>query len=391
MISITKLLTDEAHYGDGLRYRPDSGRQPHGAAGGMGPVVVWNITRACNLKCIHCYANANVGESDSITLTTAEAEELIADLARFKVPALLFSGGEPLLREDLFHLLRLASDRGIRPVLSSNGTLIDETMAGQIKDSGVSYVGISLDGVGAANDRFRGVPRAFEAALAGIRHCLRIGQRVGLRFTITRANVGSLPAIFDLIESERIPRVCFYHLVYSGRGMRLKEEDLSLAETRAVLDLIFAKTLEFREKDQPVEVLTVDNHADGIYAYLWAKENLPERAEPILTLLRHNGGNRSGIAFGNVDWEGNVHPDQFTRSVTLGNVKDRPFSAIWTDQTLPDLARLRDRRRYLEGRCGRCRWLDCCNGNFRARALAAGGFWASDPACYLTDQEIGAL
>jgi radical SAM protein with 4Fe4S-binding SPASM domain len=259
----------------------------------------------------------------------------------------------------------------------------------KIKASGVSYVGISLDGIGEDNDTFRGSPGAFDKALAGIRNCLKIGQRVGLRFTISKLTIGNLREVFDLIEKERIPRVCFYHLVYSGRGINLKDADVTLEETREALNLIISKTLEFQARGLKIEILTVDNHADGIYIYNWAKENKPERAESILTLLKNNGGNRSGIAFGNVDWEGNVHPDQFTRDVLLGNIKERKFSEIWKDETNPILHKLRNRKQHLEGRCRQCKWLDLCNGNFRARATVLGSFWAPDPACYLTDEEIG--
>lgn len=388
MISLTKLLTDETYYGDSLRYKPTSQHQTHGASEGRGPVVVWNVTRSCNLRCIHCYASAVCGENPN-ELTTDEAKNLIDDLAQFNVPVLLFSGGEPLIRPDIFQLIQYATSQGIRSVISTNGTLITADIATQIKTSGVSYVGISLDGIGEDNDTFRGCPGAYRKALEGIRHCLDIGQRVGLRFTISKHTYGSLPKVFDLIEQERIPRVCFYHLVYSGRGIDLKDADVTPAETREALNLIIAKTLHFRDLGLKTEILTVDNHADGIYIYQWAKEHLPRRAESILALLKNNGGNRSGIAFGNIDWEGNVHPDQFTRTEVLGNIRERKFSEIWNDETHPLLAGLRNRKQYLHGRCQQCQWLDLCNGNFRARATALGGFWASDPACYLTDQEIG--
>jgi putative heme d1 biosynthesis radical SAM protein NirJ1 len=389
MISLTRLLTNQEYFGDHLRYQPTSYRQTHGASLGYGPVVVWNITRSCNLGCIHCYANAVCGKNKN-ELTFAESKKFIDDLADFKVPVLLFSGGEPLIREDIFELIQYAASRGIRSTISTNGTLITQEIAVIIKASGVSYVGISLDGVGIKNDTFRGVSGAFGKALAGIRNCLAIGQRVGLRFTISKHTYESLNEIFDLIEQEKIPRVCFYHLVYSGRGIELKDADVTLEESRNALDLIIAKTFELERKGIKTEILTVDNHADGVYLYLWALKHMPDRADSILTLLRNNGGNRSGVAFGNVDWEGNVHPDQFTRDIILGNIRDRKFSEIWTDPSQPVLAGLRERKKLLEGRCSQCRWLELCNGNFRARATVLGSFWASDPACYLTDEEIGA-
>lgn len=389
MISVTKLLCDTSFFGDSLRYSHDSRGAVHGATTEMGPVVVWNCTRTCNLNCIHCYAGAEAKKYEG-ELTTEEAKKFIDDLADFKVPVLLFSGGEPLARPDLLELARYAKEKGIRPTLSTNGTLIDRVMAQEIKEIGVGYVGISLDGVGEKNDEFRGKKGAFEAALRGIENCLAVGQRVGLRFTINRHNYGELEGIFRLIEEVGIPRVCFYHLVYSGRGSKMVEEDITHEETRAALDLIMEKTLDFHRRGLEKEILTVDNHADGVYIYLKVKDRDPERAEEIMKLLKRNGGNRTGIAIGAVDWYGNVHPDQFTQNHTFGNVKERPFGEIWSDVSHPILGGLKNRKPLLKGRCAACRWLDVCNGNFRARAEAVtGDFWESDPACYLTDEEIG--
>lgn len=388
MIGISKLLCGTQNYGDSLRYAHGTQGQVHGAVAGHGPVVVWNSTRTCNLKCRHCYS-----ESDSKKyheLNTEEAKRFIDDLAEFNVPVLLFSGGEPLVRPDFFELAEYAKQKGIRTTISTNGTLITPKVAERLKNIGVGYVGISLDGIGEVNDRFRGKQGAFEAALAGIRNCLAVGQRVGLRFTINRHNYKELDKIFDLIERENIPRVCFYHLVYSGRGSEMIKEDITPEETRAVLDLIIERTLDFHRRGLDKEILTVDNHADAIYIYLKLLKEDPERARQVLELLTRNGGNRTGIAIGEVDWEGNVHADQFTRNHCFGNVRERKFGEIWTDKSHPILAGLKDRKPLLKGRCAKCRWLNLCNGNFRARAEAVyGDFWAEDPACYLTDEEIG--
>jgi len=389
LISITRLLCDTDYYGDRLRYSPGSRGQTHGAVSGSGPVVVWNCTRTCNLKCIHCYSNSDARQYEG-ELTTEEALRFIDDLAEFKVPVLLFSGGEPLLRKDLKELAAYASSKGIRPTISTNGTLLKPGTVQSLKELGIGYIGISLDGIGENNDRFRGRAGAFDAALKGIRNCITAGQRVGLRFTINRHNYEELDAIFDLVERENIPRVCFYHLVYSGRGSKMMEEDISRQEARAAMDLIMERTLDFHRRGLAKEILTVDNHADGVYIYLKLKKTDPERAARVLELLRMNGGNRSGIAIGAVDWYGNVHPDQFTQNHTFGNVRERKFGDIWTDISHPILAGLKNRKPLLKGCCAACNWLDICNGNFRARAEAVtGDFWESDPACYLTDEEIG--
>jgi len=392
MIDITRLLCGTVHIGDALRYaerseaaRPDMLR----FALEKKPVVVWNMTRQCNLSCVHCYAHAKPC-ADPDELTTREARALIDDLGQFGAPVLLFSGGEPFVRPDLYDLGRNAIEHGIRAVISTNGTLITEEAAVRVKEVGFSYVGVSLDGGRNTNDRFRGQPGAFDAALQGIRNCHAAGVKAGLRFTVNKRNVDDLPEILDLLEEERIVRCCVYHLVYAGRGTRLMDEDLSAEETRRVMDLLMERAVDFHQRGLPTELLTVDNHADGVYLYLRLRERDPERAEEVLALLRRNGGNSSGVGIGDVDQRGDVHADQFWTHHTFGNVRERPFSQIWTDLSDPIMAGLKNRRPLLKGRCGACKWQDICNGNFRVRAEAVyGDVWAQDPACYMTDEEIG--
>ncbi|MEQ8200256.1 MAG: putative heme d1 biosynthesis radical SAM protein NirJ1 [Syntrophomonadaceae bacterium] len=389
MISLTRLLFNDEYFGDSLRYSIGSRGTAHGAASGMGPVVVWNSTRTCNLRCVHCYMDSDARKYQG-ELSTAEARRFIDDLAEFKVPVLLFSGGEPLIRPDFFELAEYARDKGIRPTLSTNGTLITHEVAQRIKDIGVGYVGISLDGLREVNDKFRGRAGAFQAAMHGIQNCVAVNQRVGLRFTINSHNLAELDQIFDFIEAENINRVCFYHLVYSGRGNRMVEEDVNPAESRQAMETIIRRTIDFEERGLKKEVLTVDNHCDGVYLYLRALKEDPEKAESIKELISRNGGNRSGIAFAAVDPAGYVHPDQFTQHISFGNVRERKFGDIWTDMSDPILAGLKERKPLLKGRCAQCQFLDICNGNFRTRAQAVtGDFWESDPACYLTDAEIG--
>jgi len=379
MISISRLLCDAVAPGDDLRY------------GGVPkpPIVVWNCTQRCNLNCVHCYARAQ-DRAYSGELTTADGKALIRDLADFGVPVILFSGGEPTLRNDIIELATWAKELGVRPVLSTNGTLITAQLADEIAEVGFGEVGVSIDGIGAVNDRFRGREGAFEAALSGIRHLVARKRRVSLRLTITRHNFREIPAIFDLVEREGIDRICFYHLTYAGRATDMQAEDLSHQETRDTIDLIIDRTMDMYRRGIDKEILTVDNHADGVYLYLRAKKEYPDRAEAVLDLLRLNGGNNSGIRIAAVDNEGNVHPDQFWWHYSLGNVRQRKFGDIWSDNSEPLLRALRDRKPLLKGRCGRCQYLDMCNGNLRVRAEAVyGDVWADDPACYLTDEEIG--
>ncbi len=395
MIGISKLYCGTVEPSDALRYGRESGRLPSHLlqfSKDKKPVVVWNMGRRCNLKCVHCYAQSKDIEYKN-ELTTQQGKELIDDLAQFGAPVILFSGGEPLMRPDLPELAQYARSKGMRAVISTNGTLIDKKMAKVLKEIGLSYVGVSLDGMKETNDKFRGVKGAFDLALQGMRNCLGEGIKVGLRFTINRKNVKDIPAIFDLLEKEKIPRVCFYHLVYAGRGSKLVKEDLSHEESRKTLDLIMERTKAVHERGFPMEVLTVDNHCDGPYVYFRLLKEDPERAKDVFELLQMNQGNSSGIGIGCVSWDGSVHADQFWRHYSFGNVKERKFSEIWTDMNNELMKGLKNRKALIKAnadRCAVCKWFDICNGNFRVRAEAIyGNVWADDPACYLTGEEIG--
>lgn len=395
MIGISKLYCGTVEPSDALRYGRESGKLPSHLlqfSKDKKPVVVWNMGRRCNLKCIHCYAQSKDIEYRN-ELTTQQGKKLIDDLAQFGAPVILFSGGEPLMRSDLPELALYARSKGIRAVISTNGTLIDKKMAKVLKEIGLSYVGVSLDGMRETNDKFRGVQGAFDLALQGMRNCLAEGIKVGLRFTINKKNVKDIPAIFDLLEKEKIPRVCFYHLVYSGRGSKLVDEDLTHEESRKTLDLIMDRTKAAHERGFPMEVLTVDNHCDGPYVYFRLLKEDPERAKDVFELLQMNQGNSTGIGIACVSWDGSVHADQFWRHYSFGNVKERKFSEIWTDTSNELMKGLKNRRALIKAsadRCARCKWFDICNANFRVRAEAIfGNVWADDPACYLTNEEIG--
>ena len=394
MLSVSKLLTGAATPADALRYgRLTADLPPHllHFSADKKPVVVWNLTRRCNLFCMHCYADAHDRDYPG-ELTAEEGRALLDDLAAFGTPVVLFSGGEPLTRPDLFELADYARTKGLRCVLSTNGTLITPEVAQRILDSGFTYAGISIDGIGAVHDKVRGKQGAYEEAMRGLRLCRDAGIRVGLRFTVHRRNLDQLPAVLDLLESEDIPRCCVYHLAYSGRGDLIRSFDLTPAETRAAVSYIFDRTEDFHRRGLDKEILTVDNHTDGVLLYLRVLRDQPQRAGDVRRMLEWNGGNQSGIAVASVDPLGDVHADQFSWMYSFGNVRDRPFSAIWTDTSHPRMAVLRDRRKYLKGRCQICKFFDMCNGNLRARAESySGDFQSPDPACYLTDEEIGII
>ena len=391
MIGISKLYCGTVEPSDVLRYGASSKKLPSHLlqfSADKKPVVVWNCTRRCNLRCVHCYSqSADLDYTEQ--MSTDQGIALLEDLAEFGSPVILFSGGEPLMRSDLFELASRATALGMRAVISTNGTLITPETAERLREVGLSYVGVSLDGMRETNDKFRGHEGAFDLALAGIRNCMKAGIKVGLRLTINKRNVFDIPNIFDLLRDENIPRVCFYHLVYAGRGKKLMAEDLDHQATRDVVDLIIDRTAALHGEGLPKEILTVDNHADGPYLYLRMLREGNPRAADVLSLLRMNKGNSSGNGIGCVSWDGSVHADQFWRHVSFGNVTERKFSEIWTDLTNPLMAKLKDKRPHVRGRCATCRFLDVCGGNFRVRAeVATGDLWACDPACYLTDEEI---
>ena len=391
MIGISKLYCGTVEPSDALRYGRDSSQLPSHLlqfSKDKRPVVVWNITRRCNLKCVHCYAQSEDLSYEN-ELSAGEGKKLIDDLSQFGVPVILFSGGEPLARKDLPDLAAYAVKKGMRAVISTNGTLISKKTAMTLKNIGLSYVGISLDGMEDINDRFRGVNGAFKSAIEGIENCKSAGIKVGLRFTINKFNAKEIPDIFNLIEEMEIPRVCFYHLVYAGRGSKLVEHDLSHDESRKAVDLIIDSTKRLHDIGKPKEVLTVDNHADGPYLYLRLLRENPKRADEVLALLKMNEGNNSGRGIGCISWDGEVHADQFWRHCSFGNILNQPFSKIWMDTSNPLMKKLKEKSKYVTGRCATCRWLSICGGNFRVRAEAfTGDVWAPDPACYLSDEEI---
>jgi heme d1 biosynthesis radical SAM protein NirJ len=354
-----------------------------------GPVVIWNLIRRCNLTCKHCYSISADTDFPG-ELSTGEVFTVMDDLRDFGVRALILSGGEPLLRPDIFDISHRAKEMGFYVGLSTNGTLIDDDRIVGIAAVGYDYVGISIDGVRQTHDRFRRRQGAFDASMGGIRLCHDLGLKLGLRFTMTVDNQVELPAILDLLETEGIDRFYFSHLNYAGRGNHNRKDDAYFEATRRAMDLLFERCLEDRRRGTPKEIVTGNNDADGVYFLHWVGKNFPDRADHVRAKLVQWGGNASGVNVANIDNVGDVHPDTMWWHHSLGNVRKRPFSEIWTDVSDPLMAGLKQRPRPVKGRCGDCRHLDICGGNTRVRAeRITGDPWAEDPACYLSDAEIG--
>lgn len=358
-------------------------------AGPQGPVVIWNLIRRCNLTCQHCYSTS-ANRDFAGELSTDEAYAVLDDLKAYGVRVLILSGGEPLLRPDLPAIARRAKALGFYIGLSSNGTLIDEAAAATLADIGFDYVGVSLDGIGATHDRFRRLDGGFELALRGLRLARDAGLKVGIRYTMTEDNAADLPALLQLMADEAIDKFYFSHLNYAGRGNKHRADDARHARSRWALELLIQQALAQIQAGQPRDFVTGNNDADGVYLLHWARRHYPERADALLRALRRWGGNASGVNIANIDNLGNVHPDTMWWKVTLGNVREQPFSRIWQQPRHPLMSGLRQSPRPVAGRCGACAHLAICNGNTRVRAWElSGDFWAADPACYLSDAEIG--
>jgi len=352
------------------------------------PIVIWNLTKACNLACVHCYASANSGKLPQ-ELSTEQALLVLDGLKAAGVSIVVLSGGEPMLRRDLELLARRASDLGISVTLSTNGTMLNETGADQVQASGFDYIGVSLDGARETHDRFRGLPGAYDKSIEGLLRLKERGLKVGVRFTLTKINIGDLHHIFDLVERYEIEKLYLSHLVYSGRGDINKSEDISPANMRSVMRSVFEKAEEYRQSGSPTQIVTGNNDADGVFLLLWMLERNAGGVRKLLSSLERAGGNSAGIGVANIDAQGCVHPDPLIQSVTLGNVKEKAFGEIWNNSNDPVLQALRARPRKINGRCGGCVWIKVCGGNNRARAhRMTGDFWGSDPACYLTEDEI---
>ncbi len=358
--------------------------------GPVRPVVIWNLTRRCNLKCRHCYAVAADHHFPG-ELTTLEAERVLDDLAAYGIPALILSGGEPLSRADTLHLARRSKSHGLYTALSTNGTPITGALANEIAAIGFDYVGISLDGIGATNDWFRGESGAFDAALAGVRACKERGIKVGLRFTMTSDTAAQLADLLALAEREGVEKFYLSHLVYAGRGNKHRGDDTSWAVTRGAIGMLIERAWQAAASGQDLDIVTGNNDADAVYFLQWAEERFPQAAiEHLRRHLEAWGGNSSGLGVANIDTQGIVHPDTYWSGYSIDSVRNRPFSVIWEDLSDPMLAGLRMKPRPLKGRCGACAYRPVCGGNTRIRALQlTGDPWEADPACYLSDAEIG--
>ena len=381
MIVFSKLLADSATVWEALRAR----ERRHQSRSDLvrfssegSPVVMWNITRACNLKCKHCYIDATTPHPDEWKLE--EGFALIDQLAEMHVPIIILTGGEPLLSPHVFEYAEHAKSRGVRMVLSTNGTLITPEVALRLKQSGIRYVGVSIDSADPKkHDAFRGVEGAFERALSGLRNARDAGIPTGLRVTLTKYNFRELPELIELCLEEKIPRFCVYHLVPTGRGEHIAKWDLTKPQRRWVLDVLYERAKAL--KDEPIEILSTDSPMDGVYLLERLKHDDPERFEDVRRLLSAAGGCSMGVKVVNVDFLGNVSPCHFTPQIRLGNVRTTPFAELWSRHPCEDLRMLRQKRTYLSGKCGRCEYADVCGGCRQKAYFYTNDMMGEDPTC----------
>ena len=396
MIGVSKLLLGALSESDGLRYRATCVGSPEQISYNKQnvksnkPIVVWNSTRQCNLKCVHCYASATTKPIEG-ELSTEEGKALLESIANYGCPVVLFSGGEPFMRKDLFELIEYANVLKLRPVISTNGTLITKENVLAAKKAGVKYIGVSLDGLAEINDRFRGVSGAFKLAIRGMKNSLQAEIKTGLRFTLTRYNYMDLPGVLLKLRDIGVNRCCVYHLDYSGRGKEILNSDLQLKDWRNAITNYFYLTKMHHKNGYPVETLLVGNYCDAGFLYQYLQKEDSDRAEWAYELLKRNGGDGTGETIASIDFLGNIHANQFWHDYSFGNIKDRSFGQIWEDISDPIMKGLKNKAQHIKGRCSvdNCRFFEICKGASRVRSLAlTGDVWGPDPACYLTDDEI---
>lgn len=385
MIIFSKALADQATVWETLRASESCQNLPADLlrfSAQTKPVVMWNLTRHCNLACQHCYMDASPEAGDEMTLE--EGIHLVDDLAKLEIPILIFTGGEPLLSRNFYALAFHAREVGLRTVISTNGTLITPEVARLLAEARIRYVGVSVDSARPErHDEFRGVAGAYARALQGLKNARDAGLKTGLRITLTRDNWQDVPALLNLAVKENIPRFCLYHLVPTGRGAGMADRDVTPEQRRSVIRLLAEAAVEL--KDRNIEILTTDSPMDGAYLLELLKDD-PIRQEYARKLLTNAGGCSTGVKVANINHQGDVHPCHFMPQVVVGNVRERSFRDIWIDHPIAELQALRGIKSNLKGACGRCDYLELCGGCRQKAYYYHGDLQAEDPTCILVQK-----
>jgi radical SAM protein with 4Fe4S-binding SPASM domain len=340
------------------------------------PMVIWNITRKCNFSCDMCHLGS-APEAESDELTTQEAIEFIDLMASMNVPMVSVYGGEPLTRDDFFTLAGHAHNRGLRIILSSNAALITKETARKIAESGITYVGIDMDGfaqIGGGMDVIAGL----EKALPAMDHLKDAGVGCGVRITIGSFNLSQMPSITKAIEDAGLKRFAVCQHIEGKAWKTVKEE------RRVIMDFL----IDYAMKNPQMEVVTEQLYNDGVYLLQCVAEREPEHAAEAEKLLARQGGCPAGDRIVNVDYRGNVHLCPYWQRRTIGNIREKKLSDIWFDEKREILTMMKDKTHYLRDKCGRCRHNHLCRGCGARAEVTCGDPFGEDPACYLTEVEI---
>lgn len=371
MINLTQILSGANSSHPTLRYEEN---RP--------PIVVWNLTKSCNLNCLFCYYAAQKKSQKLASINSDLAQRIVRQIKQAKIKYLLLSGGEPLLYPKILSLVKIFTSASIRCGISTNGTLVNKKLALALKRAGLDYIGVSLDGLKATHNRLRNSTRAFSQALAGLKYAQGAGLKTGIRLTLNTYNYKNIKAIFSLAENLKVERLCFYHLVYSGRA-KFANYDLSRPERRRAIKLIIELSVDWIKRKIPTQVLSVDNFSDALIILNYIRKKNPENYFQALALLKKQGGCPAGKRILSIDHQGYLHPCQFWQDYRLADLKKDNLLDILQDGRLFNGWRMK-----LKGRCAICNYRDICGGcRVRAHQVYK-DFWQEDPACGLMKSEI---
>lgn len=351
--------------------------------------VVWNVTNSCNLRCKHCYANA--GQNPDLDLSTEDAKRVIDRIAEWGVVVLAFSGGEPLVRRDILELARHSSSRGLYTAIATNGVLLTKEKCRELREAGVEYLQISLDGAKAeTHDSFRGVDGMFARTVEGIRNAVEDGFFVNIATTVTRHNLKEIPEMITLCEDLGVDWFMMYNFVPTGRGRFIEENDLSPREREDLLRMLWErmKTSKLNLLSTAPQFARVALEAEGASCSVvpthFSNTELPGQLRSLADFIGGCGAGRFYIA---LEPNGDMTPCVFLPK-KVGNILEESPERLWAE--LDDFRRLRDRG-SLQGGCGSCDYRFVCGG-CRARAYGYfGDFTLPDPGCIRNEDEYAKL
>ena len=351
-----------------------------------GNIIIWNFTNRCNLTCRHCYSYADPNSKDF--LTTKLIVDSIKDLKSAGVRFVIFSGGEPLIRKDIFDIADKMREEGIITYLSTNGLYINEKNVDKIIEK-FNYIGISIDGIEDIHDDFRGLKGAYKKSIASIELIQAHGGNAGIRFTMTKETQDSFYDIFRLAEELKVDKLYLSHLVYSGRGLENLKMDISKEKRIEFVNFIIDKALKYQKEGKKMDIVTGNMEMDAIILLEKFSKEYPHLKDEMIKRLKNWGGNSAGKRLGNINSIAEVKPDPFFPFV-VGDMNKKSFNEIWLDDENDILNKLRVTPRKISGKCRDCKVIDICNGGSRSRAYAiSGDLWAEDPSCYLSDEQRG--